>query len=273
MTYFGTNAFMKVPVELYNTLYYVHCPATAKSISIPNTVKYIYDYACQGCSELSAITLPDGLISFGVGAFSGSSSLAEMAIPKGMTEIPGNAFSGSGLKSFKSPQNVTRICQRAFAGCEKLETIELSDGLNSIGEYAFSKCIALKEVNIPNSVTYVERNAFSHNPSLEKATISNTLTSIPLGMFSFDTALHVIDIPASVTQLGAAFWGCEALETVILHTAPPATVQSDAYTCFMNSACLFFVPNEHIEAYKSDTSWSTVADRIRGISELSDAGK
>lgn len=268
MNYFGQNAFLGVPVELYNAHYYVHCPASAKSVSIPDSVEIICDEAFMNCTELVSCHLPGNLTSLGASSFFGCTSLSEIEIPAGVTIIPGHAFDRTGVKTVKLPGGITNIATYAFHECKQLTSIELPDNLSEIGSYAFAECSSLKDIVIPDSVTYVERNAFSHNPSLEKAKLPTNLAFIPVGMFSFDTALKVIDIPESVTSIAAAFWGCEGLETVVLHTAPPVTVGADASTCFSNTTCLFYVPDEQIDAYQADSSWSTVAERIRGISQL-----
>ena len=48
----------------------------------------------------------------------------------------------------------------AFRGCYTLESIEIPDGVTSIGHDAFAACFGLNSITIPGCVTRIEKNAF-----------------------------------------------------------------------------------------------------------------
>ncbi len=56
--------------------------------------------------------------------------------------------------------SVTIIPERAFAGCNELEEIELCQGLLEIGRGAFFECKSLKRINVPSTVVVIRRGAF-----------------------------------------------------------------------------------------------------------------
>ena len=88
------------------------------SISLPDGLTCIYDYAFYGCG-LSSITIPSSVTKIGVDAFNLCTSLKSVSIPNTVTTIGGGAFYGCvGLTSITIPQNVTSIGDYAFAGVD-----------------------------------------------------------------------------------------------------------------------------------------------------------
>lgn len=62
------------------------------SVTIPESVTSIGDYAFDGCRNLTSVTIPDSVTSIGVGAFSECRSLTSVTIPDSVTEIGWHAF-------------------------------------------------------------------------------------------------------------------------------------------------------------------------------------
>ncbi len=81
------------------------------------------------------------------------------------------------------PSNITRICQDAFSGCEKLEhVIFLPDSqLITIEGNAFGNCTNLKTFYLPSSVTKILNYPFLFSPNVQ---IVTSLTSRPLSGWS-----------------------------------------------------------------------------------------
>lgn len=65
-----------------------------KSITIPNHIKKIGEFAFCNCSELTSITIPDSVTSIEWRAFSGCTRLTSVTIGNGMTSIIGYTFEG-----------------------------------------------------------------------------------------------------------------------------------------------------------------------------------
>ena len=70
------------------------------------------------------------------------------------------------LEDFVFPEGVAAIEKFAFAR-SGLNSVEIPDGVASIGYGAFYHCDTLTEVTIPKSVTVIEENAFTHTPWLK----------------------------------------------------------------------------------------------------------
>ena len=138
----------------------------------------------------------------------------------------GTYYSVVGYKG--SPQYVTipktidglfvkEIAAKAFANCDSLIGVILSDGVRSIGSSAFSSCESLTSVTIPDSVTSIGDSAFSDCYNLTNVTIPDGVTSIGSLAFNYCSKLTNITIPDSVTTIeDYAFSGCESLTSVTI---------------------------------------------------------
>lgn len=82
------------------------------------TVYALGENCFSGCTELTAINLPDTLASIGDGAFSGCTSLRGISIP----------------------ESVNVIGSEAFYGCTALEAVSISGRVRIIREDAFDDC-------------------------------------------------------------------------------------------------------------------------------------
>ncbi len=144
--------------------------------------------------------------------------VAEDAIPDGITKIPDKCFNGCAkMEKLTLPDGLKVIGNHAFEYCSALKDINIPDGVTDIGEYAFSDCDALTSITFPNSVTTIAAYMFYNSNKLESVTIPNSVTSIGEGAFQGCKALTSITIPSSVTAIaGYTFSGCEKLENVII---------------------------------------------------------
>ena len=218
-------------------------------------VTSIGNYAFEGRSSLTSITIPDSVTSIGIYAFEGCTSLTSINIPDGVTSIGLSAFYGcSSLTSITIPDSVTSIGYTAFYGCSSLESVTIGNGVTSIGNYVFQNCTSLTSIIIPDSVTFIGNDVFKGCSSIKSVYITDiaawcnisftTIESNPLyysanlylngelvteliipdgvtsiGRYTFYgcTSLTSITIPDGVTSIGSyAFYGCASLESVTI---------------------------------------------------------
>lgn len=92
-----------------------------------------------------------------------------------------------------------------------IKTVNIANGVTSIGKNAFAFCPAITSVAIPNSVTSIGDSAFDNCTALADITIPNSVTSVGSYAFYYCTALTRISIGAGVTSIGNyAFTRCFA---------------------------------------------------------------
>ena len=139
-------------------------------------VKTIPHAICKEMSKLTSITIPNSVTSIGNYAFQDCKNLTSIILPNSVTSIGSYAFCGcTKLKSITIPNSVTKIENHAFQNCANLQSITLPSSLTDIGQYAFDKCSGLTSLIIPNSVEFIGDYAFFGCPNLTVYTSSSYL--------------------------------------------------------------------------------------------------
>lgn len=105
-----------------------------EEVVIPDSVKYIGEYAFSGCNRLRRVVLPDELKEIKQYTFCWCKSLQEVVFPQDLRVVGMEAFEGcESLKNVVLPEGVNSIEQGAFAGCRSMESIYIPDSVNEIG--------------------------------------------------------------------------------------------------------------------------------------------
>ena len=187
-------------------------------ITLPDGITSIGGWAFFYCSSLTNITLPEGLKTIGDSAFVGCSSLTSIKLPDGLTSIEIFAFQNcSSLTNITIPKGVTSIGGQTFGSCSSLISVTLPDGITSIGESAFYNCSNLTSIKLPDELITIGRLAFSGCSSLASITLPTVLSTIESSAFGGCSSLTSITLPEGVTTIGEwVFGGCTSLTSIIL---------------------------------------------------------
>ena len=130
------------------------------------------------------------------------------------------------------PSCVRSIADRAFEGCENLQSVTMSGSVTAIGDCVFLHCQSLKSATIPNCMTRIPIGTFGGCASLQSVTIPDGVTSIENSAFSGCHSLQSVAIPASVTWIGAeAFMGCSSLRSVTIPKGVEKIAKETFYGC------------------------------------------
>lgn len=246
----------RIPANMFSpqssdTAYYKNSAKITKVVFEEGSVcKSIGSDAFEGCSELTAIELPEGLESVGYAA-----------------------FYYTGLESIVIPDSVTSIGAQAFYRCSALTSVTIGKGVKSIGDYAFYECMELKKIkfnavamNDLSSSNRVFKSAGRSGDGI-KVTIGKDVTRVPavlfypyasdtnyyrwspkitsvefekgsvctsIGNYAFEglTELESIVIPDSVTSIGnSAFYWCRGLESVTIGEGVTSISSNAFYNC------------------------------------------
>lgn len=152
--------------DLGTTSNVVGSVANPISITLPDSLLYIRGKAfslSNGSGLKGDLTIPDNVQSIGEDAFVNNHGLTgNLTIGKSVKEIGGGAFSSCNFTGKLSvPGSVTKIGEKAFMS-NKFTSIQIANGVTSIGEYAFSGCKSVHSIDLSSiaQATYGD-NAFA----------------------------------------------------------------------------------------------------------------
>ena len=208
------------------------------------TVTSIGDKAFAFCTNLTSITIPDGVTNIKDGAFYGCKILTTIEVGAqnvNYAEVNGVLFNkeetllhtypaGKTGANYVIPDSVTSIGDNAFGACKSLTSITIPDGVTSVDEWAFWECASLTSITIPDSVTSIGVGAFSTCTSLttiEVGAENVNYADVNGVLFNKEkTLLHTYPagktganyvIPDRVTSIGDnAFFNCNRLTSIII---------------------------------------------------------
>ncbi len=169
-----------------------------ETITIPDGVLYIDEFAFSKCYSLVNIRIPDSIVKIGRYAFLGCFNLEYARIPRSVVSIGYGVFAQcerlkniyidqanemyctvdgvlfnkdksvlvcvpSGREgAFSVPNSVLRIEKCAFQGCRNLANIEMTKSVISIASGAFCYSINNKmNISLPDSISAVEKYTFA----------------------------------------------------------------------------------------------------------------
>ena len=113
---------------------------------LPASLKAVGAYAFENCKGLTANDLPASLEAVGAYAFENCKGLTPNGLPVGFRTAGESAFYGCGITALTIPAGFTTIPNQCFSSCSALETLVIPDTVTSIGGYAFSGCGGLDSI-------------------------------------------------------------------------------------------------------------------------------
>ena len=205
------------------------------NVTIPNSVTNIDDYAFSGCTSLTTITIPNSITTIENNSFEGCNNLTSVILNSDAI-VSQDYTSSSNIKQMFGTQvskyilgeQIKRVGDYAFYGCDQISSITISNGVTKIGEHAFRGCTGLTSITIPGSVTTIGKNAFQSCSGLTSAIFEsnvtasanpNSMTTIEERAFYSCSNLTSISISNNVNNIGMnAFQGCNNLTSVKLES-------------------------------------------------------
>lgn len=184
-----------------------------------------YSGKCGGEGDGSNITwsfdTDTGLLKF-----EGTGKMANYG-PDGAFPSPWYDKYESQIRSVEIGEGITSIGSCAFYKCIYLSSAVIPEGVTTLGDSAFSACRSLKEIYIPSTVEKIGTRTFSWFVGLEKITVSeNNPVFHSDGNCIIETATKtlltgcntsVIPTDGSVTAIGDnAFSGCNGLSSIVI---------------------------------------------------------
>ena len=149
-------------------------------------------------------------------------------------ETPWNAHL-SAITTVEIKNGVTTIGERSFQFCVNLTDVTLPTSLKTIGNHAFSSCIILEEITLPENLETIGESVFHYCSNLTEIIFPANLETISKQVFNGCTSLTKVTLPANLETIGEeAFYRCEALTEITL----PANLKTIGYQAFYRCEAL-----------------------------------
>ncbi len=198
------------------------------NLTLPESLKTIYDDAFSGCTDLTEISFYDGIQYIGSNAFKDTTWLEES----------NNGFAVAGDYLYKYvgkggaitvPNNVKIIGSEAFALDSNITRAVIQDGVEKIMGGAFYRCENLQTVVVSGTVQSIGNQAFYGCKNLSRITFNEGLVSIGEKCFISCSKLNYIIIPSTVTQIGDMCFGFDYSDIYVSYSLVDGfTVVGDA---------------------------------------------
>ena len=175
------------------------------SITIPDQITEIGDYAFYGNPTLKTVNFHAGITRIGLGAFY-DSQLTRVNIPNPDCEIGNSCFSNSQVGSVTLPQGMRKLGRHVFFYCVNLTSLTLPEGMEEIGLMCFASC-SLTSVNLPSTMVKLDSCSLQDNP-FTSINLKN-VKFVGRQAFSMCTNLTSITSNGMLEEIdGAAFTRC-----------------------------------------------------------------
>lgn len=257
--YTGTNTAMTIPATLYG-LPVVNIGNLAfqsltnlTSVTIPNGVTNIGDYAFANCASLTGIYFNGNAPGLGYDVFLNDS--ATVYYLGGATGW-GTTFGGlatSAWGPFTYTTNNGAVTITGYAGTNNVVFIPGTiSGLPvvGIGPYALNSITFVASITIPDSVTNIDTGAFYACTGLTNVAIGSGVISIGDTAFAQCSRLTSVTIPAGVASIGiSAFGYCASLTAILVDPANPAYSSMDGVLFDKSQTTLIQFPEARAGSY------------------------
>ena len=124
------------------------------SLTVPSSVTAVGAYAYANCPNLASVTFEEGssLASIDINAFANCTALTAVSLPDSLVSVGNGAFSGCYLLSSVSLGGVQTIGTSAFANCYSLKTLTVPASVTSIASSSFGGCTFAEIRNLAGDI-------------------------------------------------------------------------------------------------------------------------
>ncbi len=164
---------------------------------------------------------------------------------------------------------ITSVGAWSFAKFDKLETVEFTRTISTIGERAFYNCSAINYINLPEGLKTIGNGAFNRCKGVVRITLPQSLEKIGDSAFMNLPDVPVVTIPQKVMHIGMwAFMGCSSLEQIYFEGAVPDKLGASCLADINDNYILYYNVKyrekwaEAVEVYKKHIMSYNPKERI-----------
>ena len=229
----GLHGELKLPNKLkeLGSRTFQFCSNLSGSLTIPQNITQIPEYAFANCGFNGTLTLHDGITNIEEEAFSFCHFKGELVLPQKLTTIKPAAFQHCQFSGeLKLPQTLISIGNGAFASNQQLSGIlEIPDNVQSIGSTAFADCSRLEGIIFPAHLESIGANAFNNDFGVNKIICKGLIPPYLLpGVFNgISKENFTVEVPETAIEQYQTAIGWNAFKHIAAHhelVCRPATL-------------------------------------------------
>ena len=194
--------------------------------------KYVESIGSQcflSCTELYEVTFNSVVWDIGTSAFSGTAwfnaqkdeflvvgdgvllkytgNATSIVIPEGVKHIADAFCANLDLTTVEIGDGVFTIGEQAFTFCSRLADVKIGKNVRQIGSYAFYNCTLLTSIVLPDSLERVAEFAFGQCMGITRLVLGEGTTRLDPYAFHFCTSLTYVYIPVALTEIPENVFG------------------------------------------------------------------
>jgi uncharacterized repeat protein (TIGR03803 family) len=257
---------------------------------VPDTVTNVGDYSFYNCYQITNAILGTNTTTIGNSAFYSCVSLTNIFLGSNVLSIGSFAFYGcSGLKTVDIPACATNIGTGPFAGCTNLVAINvdlnnpvyksdggilynrdqtlliqvpagmkgslnISQGVSKIGDYALQYCQAITNITIPSTVNNIGNYAFYACKGLNSIEIPNAVTNIGIYCLAYCQNLTTVSFGTGLRTIGDYAFASSANLYFLYFYGNAPTLGGSYVFSGVSYAKLYYAPDK--------SGWTTILGGI-----------
>ncbi len=192
-------------------------------IYLPESLKILGKEVFYNCRRLREANIPSQINELDQGLFKECSNLTNITLHDGISVFKRDVFRGCGFSAFTIPQGLTTLGDFALAYCPNLKEISIPDHVTQIGICIFQGCFNLEKISLPYLGYSIEEpcslfNLFDGENylKLQEVIIAGGNTLVDRAFHNFKGISKII-LPNSIITIGKeAFKGCIGLQEIII---------------------------------------------------------
>lgn len=181
-----------------------------------------------GTFKNGVLTIDEGHTTLGEDALEGYKKIRKVIFPSTLREIDGSFFSEHGHEEsleevdFSKVKLLKEIPDGLFENCERLQKIDIPEGVEIIGSSVFDSCTNLRKITFPSTLKSLQSTTYECE-MIEELDLSKVhlLEEIPEYFISENCDIQTLVIPVGVKIVGDEFASSKSIREVYV----PYTVE------------------------------------------------
>ena len=181
-----------------------------------------------GTFKNGVLTIDEGHTTLGEDALEGYKKIRKVVFPSTLREIDGSFFSEHGHEEsleevdFSKVKLLKEIPDGLFENCQRLQKIDIPEGVEIIGSSVFDSCTNLRKITFPSTLKSLQSTTYECE-MIEELDLSKVhlLEEIPEYFISENCDIQTLVIPVGVKIVGDEFASSKSIREVYV----PYTVE------------------------------------------------